>query len=73
MKKLIVLVILFVAALNAQDRRLWDFYGYYSGGVAVYAGDYDASTEYLSKTDPVNLDLNDTDRVALDIDNDLII
>ena len=35
MKKLIVLVILFVAALNAQDRRLWDFYGYYPGGVAV--------------------------------------
>ena len=78
-KQILISALLFFGVATAQT---WDTDYYwlggagsplYSGGNFVFAGDYDGSTEYLSKTSPVNLDLNDTDRVALDIDNDLII
>lgn len=36
----------------------------------VFAVDLDGSTEYMSNASPTNLDLNDTNRVVLDIDND---
>ena len=62
--KTIILIILFASGLWGQNLLL------FGDDAWVYAGDYNGTDEYLSKTTPVNLDLNDTNRVVLDIDND---
>ncbi len=63
--KIFLSLILFYATSFAQRTVL------YGGGIGnVYAADLDGSTEYMSNSSPVNLDLNDTNRVVYAIDND---
>ena len=62
MKKLILIfTILFLPSLNAQPSELIVLF---SGADNVYAVDLDGSTEYMSKTSPINLDLNGANTIT---------
>lgn len=72
MKKILFLVLILFSFCNGQDRIYWDlgFYYYYASGLKVYAVDLNGSDEYMKNESPVNLDLNDTNRIALQADID---
>lgn len=77
MRKILLLMILFTVMTSAQ---VFNPYGatyrssgvlYRYGGVeSVFAVELNGTDEYMSNSSPVNLDLNDTNRVVLAIDND---
>ena len=65
MKTILFILFAFIITATAQNVK------YYGGAIGgVFSVDLDGSTEYMSKSSPVNLDLNGANRVALDIDND---
>lgn len=62
MKKIILLLMIAASLFAQDDPRSGVIYIY--GGDNVYAVDLDGSTEYMENISPVNLDFNDTNRVA---------
>jgi len=69
---IIIISLVLTQQITAQEEEKSTFFSMLSGRKAggVFAGDYDGSTEYLSKTSPVNMDLNDSNRVKLQADID---
>ena len=64
MKIRVILFSLFLCANLYAQGTDGDLLLLFGGDRNVYAGDYDGSTEYLTKTSPVNLDLNGVNTIT---------
>ncbi len=73
-RKILSLMLLLTALISAQGMDQWimrsNVYSIFDVNF-VFAQSLNGLNEFSSVPDPVNLDLNDTNRVVLDIDNDL--